>query len=55
MAPTGFARLTRLARVSLALCCVLTSGVAVAPTASAAARDQLAQAIATTRGSYLVY
>lgn len=55
MAPTGFALLTRLARVSLALCCVLTSSIAMAPTAGAAARDQLARAIAATRGSYLVY
>ena len=49
MAPTGFALPTRLARVSLALCCVLTSSIAMAPTAGAAARDQLAQYVDTTQ------
>lgn len=55
MAPTGLALLTRIARVCLALSCVGASAIAVAPPAGAAARDQLAQAIAATRGSYLVY
>ena len=55
MAPTGLALLTRVARVCLALCCIGASAIAVAPSAGAAARDQLAQAIAATRGSYLVY
>lgn len=35
--------------------CVVAGTLASPPVAGAAARDQLAQAIATTRGSYLVY
>ncbi len=47
--------LGRVGRICAALVC-LTLGIGVAPpTASAAAREQLAQAIAATRGSYLVY
>lgn len=44
----------RIRRVCAAAACALLT-VTSTPTASAAARDQLDQAIATTRGSYLVY
>lgn len=44
----------RIRRVCAAAACVLLTWTS-APAASAAARDQLAHAIATTRGSYLVY
>lgn len=47
--------LRRLGRLFLAtICVVLTAGI-TPPVAAAAARDQLAQAVAATRGSYLVY
>jgi len=55
MAPGRFALLSRLGRVVLALCFVVAPGLASAPVAGAEARDQLASAIAATRGSYLVY
>ncbi len=45
----------RLLRLGLAACCVVAGTLAAPPVAGAAARDQLAQAIANTRGSYLVY
>ena len=44
-----------LSRLCLALLCVVAAAGIAPPVASAAARDLLAQAIATTRGSYLVY
>ena len=45
----------RLLRFALAVWCVVGATIATPPVAGAAARDQLAQAIASTRGSYLVY
>ena len=42
-------------RVLAAIVCLLLSAAATAPIAVAAAREQLAAAIANTRGSYLVY
>lgn len=44
----------RIRRLCAAVTCAVLAGVAPPP-AQAAARDQLAQAIATTRGNYLVY
>lgn len=51
--PRRSTSLRRLPRLALAVLCAAT--LSSPPTAGAAARDQLAQAIATTRGSYLVY
>ncbi len=53
--PTPVTALRRLGRVCLAVLCVGAVAGVAPPAASAAARDQLAQAVATTRGSYLVY
>lgn len=47
--------LRRAARVCAAVVCLVIASGTSAPSAAAAARDQLAQAISTTRGSYLVY
>ena len=47
--------LRRIRRLAAAMACATLTAGTVAPTVQAAARDQLAQAIATTRGSYLVY
>lgn len=47
--------LRRLGRLWLAVLCIAPVAGITPPVASAAARDQLAQAVANTRGSYLVY
>ena len=47
--------LRRLGGLCLAMICVVLAAGITPPVAAAAARDQLAQAVATTRGSYLVY
>jgi hypothetical protein len=54
--PTVAAKLRRLAAGTMAAASCLTLAATIGmPVASADGRDQLAQAIATTRGSYLVY
>lgn len=47
--------LLRTSRICAVAACLALTAVSAPAVASAAARDQLAQAIATTRGSYLVY